>query len=521
VTMTFDAADRRQLEQRELSFEEAERQLAYYRQPPAPIRLDRPSTIGDGIVRLEQDSFDELLAAHAAAAERGRFTKFVPASGAASRMFKELLHFQKGPGRSASWGSIEQAAAAGESAAAALVEVMQNVGEFAFAPELQGVLGNGEELTALARSGDFQRILDALLSPSGMNYESLPKGLLRFHRYESGPRTPLEEHLVEALHQVRDAHGVCRLHFTVSPEHLAGFTARVDEVQSTYADAHGASFKISFSFQKPSTDTVTVEPDGTPLRDADGRLFFRPGGHGALIENLADLAGDLVFVKNIDNVQSDHAKEATLLWKRLLAGYLVQLQGHAFEHLGRLGEPEPKPEHLDAARLFAERELNLELQDDRAPLSFQALRAQLISRLNRPLRVCGVVPNTGEPGGGPFWVRAADDSIGSQIVEAAEVDSNDSAQQEILHGSTHFNPVDLVCAVSDAQGRPYDLASFVNPDSAMISHKSVEGRDVLALERPGLWNGAMAGWNTIFVEVPLATFSPVKSVLDLLREPHR
>lgn len=273
--------------------------------------------------------------------------------------------------------------------------------------------------------------------------------------------------------------------------------------------------------QKPSTDTLAVGHDDRPLRDRDSRLRFRPGGHGALIENLNDLDGDLIFVKNIDNVQPDRHMDEAVRWKRLLGGYLVRLQRRAFDYLGRLRRADAQPELVDEAMEFARRSLNITIDPSRVPMTFQAARAFLIDRLNRPLRVCGVVPNTGEPGGGPFWV--ADDWAGAtlQIVEKGQVDPDDSAQQQILRQATHFNPVDLVCAVRDVEGRAFDLPAYVDADAVLISRKSDAGHELRALERPGLWNGAMARWNTVFVEVPLATFSPVKSVLDLLRDEHQ
>jgi hypothetical protein len=308
-----------------------------------------------------------------------------------------------------------------------------------------------------------------------LDLDRRPKGLIPFHSYPDRSRTAFEEHLVEAAAYTRGADGRCRLHFTVSPEHLTGFEELLDRVGEGYAERLGARFEVGFSVQKPRTDTLAADEDGRPLHDSAGRLHLRPGGHGSLIENLNDLRGDLVFVKNIDNVQPDRSRSVTVEWKKLLAGYLVKLEREASSLL----------------------------------------------RLNRPLRVCGVVPNTGEPGGGPFWVRHGDGTTSRQIVETAQVDASDDAQQRLLRSSTHFNPVDLVCAVRDADGKPHDLREFVDQEAVIITRKTVGGREVRALERPGLWNGGMAGWNTVFVEVPLETFTPVKTVLDLLRPEHQ
>jgi hypothetical protein len=309
------------------------------------------------------------------------------------------------------------------------------------------------------------------------------------------------------------------LHFTVSPEHRAGFDRLFRTVAPDYEKRLDVRYEVNDSVQKPSTDTIAVDGSGRPLRDADGQLLFRPGGHGALIENLADLEGDLVYVKNIDNVQPDHLREPTRIWKRMLAGHLVHLERRAHGYVARLRRAEAPAAVLADALRFAREELNIALGEREA--SSTTLQPLLLDRLDRPLRVCGVVPNTGEPGGGPFWVVDGDGRESVQIVETAQIDPGDSDQQTRLRQATHFNPVDLVVAVRDAEGRPHDLRSFIDPDAVIVTRKSAEGRELLALERPGLWNGAMARWNTVFVEVPLATFSPVKSVLDLLRAEHR
>jgi hypothetical protein len=418
----FSAADRASIAAHGLTEAEALRQLALLRDPPAPRRLVRAATAGDGIVRIPEREHTELLALADEAARAGRLSKFVPASGAASRMFGFLL---------------------------------------AGAPESPEKRRFFESVDAFAFAGDLDRLA------------STPKGLLPFHRYPEGSRTPFEEHLFEAADTVRDASGLCRVHFTVSPEHRALFEKKLSEARPRVERATGARFVVSFSEQAPSTDTIAGDPGGGPFRTASGALLFRPGGHGALLANLGDVAcegGDVVLVKNIDNVVPDARRGPTLLWKRLLSGLLVRIE--------RSG---PR---------------------------------------DRPIRVCGVVRNEGEPGGGPFWVSGpAEESL--QIVESAQVDPKDPSQAAIWKTASHFNPVDLACSLRDAAGRPHDLSGFVDENAVFISEKTHEGKPLKALERPGLWNGAMAFWETVFVEVPKETFAPVKTVLDLLRPEHR
>jgi len=508
--------DRRQLQERGIDPAEAERQLRHLENPPSFVRLVRPCTPGDGIETISADRMPQLHALHAEANRTGRFVKFVPASGAASRMFRGLLHFHRGSGRGESWDAVTRRATEGEPAAWTLVELLSSIERFPFLEDLDRVLSGdgGPTAAALAAEGRFAPILDALLGAAGLAYAERPKGLLGFHRYPDGSRTPFEEQLVEAAQYVRDGSGVCRLHLTVSREHRAAFEGLLAAVRQRYEKRFDASFVVEWSVQKPSTDTLSVDVENVALRDEEGRLLLRPGGHGALIENLGDLAADLVFVKNIDNVQPDRLKEATLSWKRALGGLLVELQHNAFESLARLKHASEPPELGSIGSA-----LHVELNGGRPREADR--RRYLIDRLDRPLRVCGVVPNTGEPGGGPFWVRGADGTITPQVVESAQVDPQDEEQQRIFQSSTHFNPVDLVCSLRDPDGLPYDLSRFVDHDAVIVTHKSSGGQDLKALERPGLWNGAMAGWNTVFVEVPLATFSPVKTILDLLRPEHQ
>lgn len=518
----FTDRDRRQLEERGVALDEARRQLELLTGSPRYSRLVRPATLGDGVVSIRAEELPELQALHAEAADAGRCVKFTPASGAATRMFRELLHFRQGPGRQLPWSAIRHQAEQGAPEASALVTVVTQLRRFAFYDDLRETLRRrGERLDELARIGAFPGVLDALLDADGLGYGLLPKGLLKFHRYEQGSRTAFEEHLVEAAQYARDAGGSSRLHLTVSPEHRATFEARLRTVERAYRRRYATRYEVEYSVQDPATDTLSVDSEHRPLRDAQQQLRFRPGGHGALIRNLDDLRGDLVFVKNIDNVQPDHLKQATLEWKRALAGYLIRLQRRAFDYRVRLRDSDSDPELLDDALHFIRGDLQVELDAGRATTDKLSRRAFTLDRLDRPLRICGVVKNTGEPGGGPFWVRDREGTVTLQIVETAQVDPDDAEQQELFRRSTHFNPVDLVCAMRDADGRPFELGRFVDPDAAIVTRKSDGRHDLRVLERPGLWNGAMAGWNTVFVEVPLETFTPVKSVLDLLRPEHQ
>lgn len=498
----FSPADLSQMAALGIAPGEALRQIELFRNPPPYTRVLRPCRIGDGIRTLPKGAEPWLLARFEEAVRRGRVAKFVPASGAATRMFKELL-------------ADLNDGAQGEPPAEVRT-FLENLRSFAFFEDLA---------EAMARDGfdvaeeDRKAILDHLLTERGLGYAELPKGLLKFHRYPDGPRTPLEEHLVEAADYTRDAGGDCRLHFTVSPDHQDRFDQLLAEIRESYEERYGCRFEVSFSHQQRSTDTIAVDPGNRPFRQEDGTLLFRPGGHGSLIDNLASLAGkgwDLVLLKNIDNVVPDGRKPVVNGWKKALAGHLLNLQERIFRYLDRLQAGEGGEAVLDEAAKLVEKELSRPIP---AGLQGEERRRFLIEALDRPLRVCGVVRNQGEPGGGPFWVEDGNGQVSLQIVESSQIDPK--IRQEILAGSTHFNPVDIVCAIRDRHGAPYDLQRFVDPSTVFISSKSHEGRPLKALERPGLWNGAMAGWNTVFIEVPDETFAPVKTVLDLLRPEHQ
>lgn len=435
--------------------------------------------------------------------------KFVPASGAASRMFKDLYAFLDGESDipDTDFAKI----------------FFQNLPHAAFLQDLDCKLEelHGKSSAQLVEEGDFKSVVAGLLGTRGLNYGRLPKGLLKFHRYESeSSRTPFEEHLVEGALYAKNTEGRVQLHFTVSPEHRSLFETLASTASKKFGELYKAQYEISFSEQKSSTDTIAANADGTPFRNADGSLLFRPGGHGALIENLNDIDADVIFVKTIDNVSPDSLKAQTVENKQLLAGLLVSLQARTFAYLEELEDGNVSEERMQEMLHFLENDLHCQ-SDTAAELEGLELLDYLYTRLNRPIRVCGMVRNVGEPGGGPFIVYNADGSISLQILESSQIDMSDPDKKRLFEEGTHFNPVDLVCGVRDFVGKKFYLPDFVDPNTGFISHKSKDGKELLALELPGLWNGAMSDWNTVFVEVPLATFNPVKTVNDLFRSEHQ
>ena len=457
-----------------------ETQLKNFREGFPFLPVTRAASCGDGIRALDAAGIEQAAARYDRAKESLRVVKFVPASGAATRMFKDLFEFVREGRRTAVVG-----------------ELLANRRRFAFWPELRTIIGD---------DADELRTVENIVA-EGLRYGETPKGLVSFHRYGDEVRKAVEEHLVEGA-QYAAAGGEVKIHFTVSPEHLTRFEALLAEKIPGYESRFGVKYRISFSVQDPSTDTLAVNPDCTPFRRADGRLLFRPAGHGALIGNLGKIDADIVFVKNIDNVTTDARRSDTVLYKKALAGVLLALQERIFEYLMALEVPGAELEPIAA---FIENELCVKLPKDYGT----ALLRQV---LDRPIRVCGMVRNEGEPGGGPFWVAGAD---GLETLQIAESNQIAPEKRELMRSATHFNPVDLVCSFRTSKGGRFDLREFVDPATGFISRKSDGGRELLAQELPGLWNGAMARWNTVFVEVPITTFSPVKVVTDLLRPEHQ
>jgi len=513
----FSPQDLEQLARHGLSPETAHAQLRRSREGFPFFRLEKPCVVGDGIRHFSGEEAEALVEVGRELALSGRTMKFVPASGAASRMFRSLLAVSERHG-DVQLEAIRKEAGAGVEDGIDFLRFAEGIRSFAFCDDLQNVLErSGQDLDALVDEGRFGPIILALLGTGGLDYASRPKGLIKFHSYAEQARTAIEEHLVEALAYSQDREGQARVHFTFSPQHLDDVKRHVAEVLGL-CEPQGAEVLVGLSVQKPSTDTIAATLENVPFRDAEDRLVFRPAGHGALLENLNELGGDIVFIKNIDNVAPDYRKAGTYASMRLLAGHLGQLQKGIRDHLEALDE---SGGGLEAASEFCATELSMELGASFGELAPDEKRDFLRQRLDRPLRVCGMVRNEGEPGGGPFWVRGDDGSLSLQIVESSQVDMGDEQQRCAWESSTHHNPVCIVCGVRDPDGRPYDLTEFADPSTGMIATKSKGGRELKAMELPGLWNGSMAKWNTVFVEIPISAFSPVKTVLDLLRDSHQ
>ena len=500
--------DLMQIADKGISEKQIENQLNEFKTGFPFLRLEAAASVERGIVATTAESRDKYEKCWEQFKAAGnKVVKFVPASGAASRMFKDMFAFVD--------AEYDKPTTDFEK------KYFDNIEKFAFYDELnEACLKNeGKDIPTLLADGNFKAVASQMLRPEGLNYGQLPKGLLRFHKYAEGPRTPMEEHLVEAALYAA-SNGEAHIHFTVSHEHMPLFRQKVADKADFYAKKYGVKYDISFSEQKPSTDTVAANPDNTPFRNADGSLLFRPGGHGALIENLNEIDADVIFIKNIDNVVPDRLKDETITYKQVIAGVLVSLQQKAFEYLRLLEAGTYNHDKLEEIIRFVQQDLCCRKADIKE-LEDADLVIYLREKLNRPMRVCGVVKNVGEPGGGPFLTYNQDGTVSLQILESSQIDKNNAEYMEMFTKGTHFNPVDLVCAVKDYKGQPFNLPDFVDRTTGFISSKSKNGKELKALELPGLWNGAMSNWNTVFVEVPLGTFNPVKTVNDLLREQHQ
>ena len=500
--------DKALLEKKGISEARIAEQLACFEKGFPYLQLDGAASLEKGILAPKNEELNAYLDAWDAYKQGEKtIVKFVPASGAASRMFKNMFEFL-GADYDAPTTDFEK-------------KFFDNVHNFAFFADLNAACekNNGKGIDALIAEGNYKPVAANLLEAAGLNYGALPKGLLKFHKYEDGVRTPLEEHLVEGALYAAGKTGKVNVHFTVSTEHRELFKALVDEKVAEYAKKYGIEYSVSFSEQKPSTDTVAADMENKPFRD-NGKLLFRPGGHGALIENLNDLDADIVFIKNIDNVVPDRLKEETVTYKKLIAGVLVTLQKKAFEYLELIDGGQYTHAQLEEIIRFVQQDLCCRKADIK-DLEDAELVIYLRKKLNRPMRVCGMVKNVGEPGGGPFLAYNPDGTISLQILESSQIDMKDPEKKAMFEQGTHFNPVDLVCAVRDYKGNKFNLVDYVDKATGFISYKSKSGKELKALELPGLWNGAMSDWSTVFVEVPLGTFNPVKTVNDLLREQHQ
>ncbi len=471
----FTPQDIEQIINHKLTIETVQQQISDFENGFPFINIVSAAVTGDGILQISDTKYAEFYDNDK---NRYKIEKFVPASGAATRMFKDLFKFLN-------TGTANKTTQT----------VLDNLTKFAFYNDLKQIL---------PQNATSQDIIRCIIDKSGLNYGNLPKGLLKFHNNNENGITAVAEHLCEGA-QYAESNGIVNIHFTVSPEHISGFSELLDKIVPQYESDFGVKYHISLSTQKPETDTIAVNIDNTPFRDTDNNLLFRPAGHGALIENLNDIDSDIIFIKNIDNVCTTDTRNDTILYKKILAGIAIQIQQQIFKYIN----------DIDSANANIS-EIKDYISNNLGIRNFATTETRNI--LNRPLRICGMIKNTGAPGGGPFWTKNSDGSESLQIIEPGQI-APESAS--ILHQGQYFNPVDLVCMTRDYMGNKFDLTQYIDKSTGFISTKSKNGRDLRAMERPGLWNGAMSKWNTIFVEVPTTTFTPAKVVTDLLNNGHK
>ena len=505
----LNANDLEQLKAKGISESKLEEQLQSFVKGFPFLEIKASASVEKGIMVIPQEAQATYMEAwDAYLAKNKKILKFVPASGAASRMFKNLFGFLSAD-YDVPTTDFEK-------------KFFNEIEKFAFYNALNEKCetNTGLSIQALIADGQYKEVVSNLLEAKGLNYGQLPKGLLLFHNYPGKPRTAMEEHLAEGAMYAKNNAGEVNIHFTVSPEHQALFEQLVEQKVGEYEDKFSVKYDISFSIQKPSTDTVAADMENKPFRDKNGKLLFRPGGHGALIENLNDIEADVVFIKNIDNVVPDSFKCSTVIYKKLLAGVLVSLQEKMFKYLEKIDTGIYSHEEVEEMIAFLQNDLCIKNPDTKY-LEDAELILYIKRKLLRPLRVCGMVRNVGEPGGGPFLAVNPDGTISLQVLESSQIDMNDPEKKALFEKGTHFNPVDLVCGLKNYKGEKYNLPDYVDKNTGFISYKSKDGRELKALELPGLWNGAMSDWNTVFVEVPIETFNPVKTVNDLLRPEHQ
>ncbi|MGQ7869495.1 DUF4301 family protein [Sunxiuqinia sp. sy24] len=507
----FSAEDLVFIDERGSDLTTVKEQVKNFEQGFPYLEIIQAATVGQGIIQLKEEHAQEFINFFEQKREKGiSLLKFVPASGAASRMFKSLYNAKA----KLENGELEEDVLQEKE----VQTFFDKLEKFAFYADLKKLADKPlEELSALD-------VLNLVLTEKGLNYGNLPKGLLQFHQYKDDSRSSFEEHCAEGALYAKDREGKVQMHFTVSPEHKQAFETHLKAIKDKYEKKLDVSYKISFSQQKPATDTIAVDLNNKPFRNGDNSLLFRPGGHGALIDNLNDLDADLIFIKNIDNVVPDYLKAETIKYKKALAGLLLNYQKRIFSYQRVLDERHYTAldsKFYSEASAFLENVLNVKPPTNQYYSEKEELYHYLKSKFNRPIRVCGMVKNEGEPGGGPFWARNADGSISLQVVESSQIDEKNESQANIVNQTTHFNPVDLICGTKNYLGEPFDLLLLRDPKTGFISYKSKDGKELKAQELPGLWNGAMADWNTLFVEVPILTFNPVKTVNDLLRKEHQ
>jgi len=511
----FTEKDRQQILGKGISIEQIELQLENFRKGFPFAELVKPSTTEFGLKKFDQKYTEKFAAYFTENMKFISIVKFVPASGAASRMFSHLFAWLE-----KNKNNENQPLSDAEYDSNSAEYFIQNIRNFAFFEDLKEIMAaGGQDIEACIKNQHYVPIIDFLLTEKGLNYAALPKALIKFHRHSGKNRTALDEHLAEGAELCRDI-DKADIHFTISPEHIEKFEFHLLHALPFFEEQFKIKYNIRHSEQKPSTDIIAVDESNQPFRNADGSLLFRPGGHGALIHNLNELDADIVFVKNIDNVAPGSKSSDTVFYKKVLAGYLLYLRYHVYEFIRILDSGNLAKDSLTKIIDFTQKEMSHDFSENFQSLDLSGKATYLKKLLNRPIRVCGMVKNQGEPGGGPFFVKDAQGNISQQIVESSQVNMNDEQQKGILKQSTHFNPVDLVCSLRDYKGNKFDLLQFVDPATGFISSKTKDGKPLRAQELPGLWNGAMAFWNTVFVEVPISTFNPVKTVNDLLRKEH-
>jgi len=513
----FSEEDVNQFKSKGISLSTIDKQIENFIRGFPPVRLVRPAVKGDGIFSFSEDEIMEFSNYFQERLEQEKVVKFVPASGAATRMFKHLFEFRE----SFDGTENEIRRYLQDTDFNSVHYLISHLPLIAFYGKLTEILeANRTTYEELTHSGRLNELLGYILNANGLNYATLPKGLLLFHDYPEGARTSAEEHLVEAAHYATSNDGISRIHFTISQEHRAKFEKMFHAKQVRYEQKHHVKYEIQYSAQQPATDTIAVDESNQPVRTARGEIFFRPGGHGALLLNLNWIDGDIIFIKNIDNIVPDRLKGETHRYKKLIGGYLLYIRDTIHRFLSEAESYLVSEERIQEMIRFLSDRLFMKFPDPFSQFSHEARQSFLFERLNRPIRVCGMVKNEGEPGGGPFWIQDDSEFLSLQIVESSQIDLTDPAQQAIVNKSTHFNPVDLVCSMKDYRGKHFHLPDFVDERTGFISLKYSGGKTLKAQELPGLWNGAMARWITVFVEVPITTFNPVKLVNDLLRKEH-
>ncbi|OBX23616.1 uncharacterized protein DUF4301 [Gelidibacter algens] len=515
--MKFTEKDIEQIENKSLTLAKVQSQLRIFESGLPFVNLNSAATIGHGVARCSDSKKMQYIDYFDAKRNGVSIAKFVPASGAATRMFKSLFRFieEYMPEEETINSFINRYKDADLSLFFVGIEKF---------PFYQRVLLQLKEFHPeyAALSNDKQKLLFAktMLDEDKMNYGFYPKGLLPFHKYKNHLSTAFEEHLFEAA-LYASTKNIALLHFTISERYKDVFDEEFKRIQNIVEHKTNTKFEISFSYQKESTDTIAVSPTNEPFREDNGELTFRPSGHGALLENLNQLNADVIFIKNIDNVVVYKYEKEVAEYKKMLAGMMLEIQDQVFEYLNLLENKVVSEEDIQTIAEFLVDKLHVVISNEFEKYSTKYQIDYLFDKLNRPIRICGMVKNEGEPGGGPFWVKGENGEISLQIIESAQIDLESKSQKEILKNATHFNPVDLICGIKNFKGEVFDLQKFVNHKTAFITMKTKSGKDLKALELPGLWNGSMAGWNTIFVEVPLVTFNPVKTVTDLLKPTHQ